>query len=839
MSRLPAQNRTAIGASALLAMLGLLAAFGCDRRATQLREAQAACVQALRTGNLKVALSKARDGLTMAGSSRDAVWEWTFRLLRAETLILQLNPTDALTDLTEAMPLEPEMRSLRARQHYLNGKASVARGDLRRGLDFVQKGMNLAPSSDTQLDLAVLSGQIRLRLGEQADAETLLADAAAQASDRGDHYHQALALNDLGMGRLVRNRFDEALALFERVLALDDLRAHTIYSLSLNNAGICHMQLGDYEGAISLERRAVEVQERLGLPDRLEHALGELGRTYLGSGDVARGVSHLQRAFDLSKASHLDSDAVIWASALADAHIELGEWAEAEAFNQQAIQLRHNASAAKAVWNTLYSARIAEGRGRADDAERLFQSAVARSAGEPAVGWEANAGLARVALGRHQLGRASASYERALEIIERTRSDLLKADYKLSYLTSLIQFYREYVDALITQGATDRALEIADSSRGRVLADRQRIASPARVGAARFRSAARQSGSVALFYWLQPKASWLWVVTAAEIHLLKLPAADRIAALVQDYQGTIASSLTDPLGAGSASGDELYAALVEPAARWIPSGAKLLIVADGALHGLNFETLPVAGPRRHYWIEDAEIQTVPSLGLLTTSSGGRARDWKGHAARSSASLLLIGAPSVSDPKFPALRYASSEMTKVAAHFEPDRVVSYEGPRASPAAYRDSSPERFSMIHFTAHAAANVESPLDSAVILASDKGTHKLYARDIADVAPSLEAELVTVSACRGAGERAYSGEGLVGFAWAFLRAGARRVIAGLWDVDDQSTADLMDALYAGLAQGDSPSRALRRAKLAMLQRGGTLARPYYWGPFELFTVSP
>jgi CHAT domain-containing protein len=64
-------------------------------------------------------------------------------------------------------------------------------------------------------------------------------------------------------------------------------------------------------------------------------------------------------------------------------------------------------------------------------------------------------------------------------------------------------------------------------------------------------------------------------------------------------------------------------------------------------------------------------------------------------------------------------------------------------------------------------------------------------------------------------------------------------VIAGLWDVDDESTATLMDSLYAGLAQGDSPAHALRQAKIAMLRRGGSLARPYYWGPFELFTIAP
>ena len=112
----------------------------------------------------------------------------------------------------------------------------------------------------------------------------------------------------------------------------------------------------------------------------------------------------------------------------------------------------------------------------------------------------------------------------------------------------------------------------------------------------------------------------------------------------------------------------------------------------------------------------------------------------------------------------------------------------------PAAYGGDA-RQFTFVHFTAHAAANVESPLDSAVILSGPDDAYKLYARDVAEM--PLRAELVTVSACRSAGERAYSGEGLVGFAWAFLRAGARQVIAGLWDVDDRSTAELMDRLYA------------------------------------------
>jgi len=99
-----------------------------------------------------------------------------------------------------------------------------------------------------------------------------------------------------------------------------------------------------------------------------------------------------------------------------------------------------------------------------------------------------------------------------------------------------------------------------------------------------------------------------------------------------------------------------------------------------------------------------------------------------------------------------------------------------------------------------------------------------------------LAADLVTISACRSAGARSYSGEGLVGFVWAFLQAGARSVIAGLWDVTDSSTPGIMDVLYAQINQGRSPADALRQAKLALINSPGNYRKPYYWGPFQLYT---
>jgi CHAT domain-containing protein len=299
---------------------------------------------------------------------------------------------------------------------------------------------------------------------------------------------------------------------------------------------------------------------------------------------------------------------------------------------------------------------------------------------------------------------------------------------------------------------------------------------------------------------------------------------------VRTHQTTIVTSLANPLQSTNTAGDKLYAMLVAPFARVLKPGSSVIIVPDGPLTRMNFETLPVDGPQRRYWIEDVSISVAPSLGTLAAATPRKATGDRD-------SVLLIGDPAPTDPEFPQLRHARTEIDAIAGAFPHVEKAIYRGPEASPAAFRQAKPDRFGLIHFTAHAAANAMSPLDSAVILSRDATGYKLYARDVAE--QKLNAELVTISACRSAGDRTYSGEGLVGFAWAFLRAGAQRVLAGLWDVDDRSTAELMTMVYAGLAKRESPAAALRTAKLALIARGGTVAKPYYWGPFQLIVATP
>jgi CHAT domain-containing protein len=801
-------------------------------------------------GELAEAQRLSEKGAAEAGPQADSPWSWRFRLQRGDILISERNLTDVRDLVRATLPPDASFDSLRARQAFLEARLLLADRRFDDALSLARRVGQIAPrDQQVRFDAEPLAGQILFQTGRWDEGEALLTGTVSAASEARDRYHEAFALHQLGMGQLVRNRFDQALPFFERVLAFSDLSAMSIYAKALNNVGICYSRLGQFERAIVVQRRAVDLQSRRPRSAEYEQALGQLGNTYLlqtlgqhgksqtdgGNSQTGNdGMSYLQRAFEVARDAGIPADATLWAGNLAQAHIDRRQWDEAERYNEEAKRLWTSTRNGNPVYYTLNSAMIAFGRGRIDSASRLYEEALGAQNAPPAVVWGAHFELAQVAVAQKDPSRAARHFEAVLDIIERTRSDLLKTDYKLSYLTHLISFYQAYVHTLVQQGLADRALEIADSSRGRVLAERQSVKAPARIDAGAFRSLARQTGTVFLSYWLMPATSYVWVISGTGIKCVELPPASEIETLVRAHQSAIANVLADPLAASEGAGSQLYRRVVAPAVAGLPPGTRFVIVPDGALHAVNFETLPVddpRGPKRHYWIEDAEIQIAPSLTSLTTMTTTK------PGSPATRSLLLIGNPAPRAPEYPALGYAAAEMTEIAKHFETANVTSYDGVKASPTSYRGARPEQFSFIHFTAHATANFESPLDSAVILSGSDQAYKLYARDVA--ARPLTAELVTVSACRSAGERAYSGEGLVGFSWAFLRAGARRVVAGLWDVDDRSTAELMDRMYGALAAGDSPARALRKAKVSLMAEGGAAARPYNWGAFEMFTVTP
>jgi CHAT domain-containing protein len=480
--------------------------------------------------------------------------------------------------------------------------------------------------------------------------------------------------------------------------------------------------------------------------------------------------------------------------------------------------------------------RLTEGlikaaRGDAAGAEASYRGVLSSADADRDLSWETRAALAQLRVLQGQPAEADAEFQRAFAIIERSAADVQRTDHKLSFYSRFDEFQDAYVEFLVSRGDSRRALEVADRGRAHLLREKLREGLPPQaLSAAQFQQSAGAMHAAILFYWLAPSRSFVWAVSRTGIALAVLPGEDAIAARVDAYQRLVLRA-RDPLAEAAPDARWLYDTLVLPVQSAVPPESRVVFVPDGALHRINPETLIAGAPAPHYWIEDVTISIAPSISVLATAPRAPA------GAGASRAILLIGDPLPSGPEFPRLAHAAREIARISDQFAPDARTVYSGAQADRHAYLGSDAARYAFIHFAAHGIANREAPLESAVVLSPTGDASKLYARDILRI--PIRADLVTISACSGAGSRTYAGEGLVGLTWAFLTSGASNVIAALWNVDDASTAALMEDLYARLARGDAPAEALRRSQLTLVKSSSAYRKPFYWAPFLTYTRSP
>jgi tetratricopeptide (TPR) repeat protein len=174
-----------------------------------------------------------------------------------------------------------------------------------------------------------------------------------------------------------------------------------------------------------------------------------------------------------------------------------------------------------------------------------------------------------------------------------------------------------------------------------------------------------------------------------------------------------------------------------------------------------------------------------------------------------------------------LAVAPKSQTKIALNFAANRAAATNGELA-----------HYRYVHFATHGLLNNVHPELSGLVLSlvNARGQPQngfLRTMDIFNL--QLNAELVVLSGCRTGLGKDIRGEGLVGLTRGFMYAGSKRVMASLWNVSDEATAQLMRKFYQGLfgPQQLSPAAALRAAQLA-LRRESRWQSPYYWASFVM-----
>jgi CHAT domain-containing protein len=770
---------------------------------------------------------------------RDSNREWAakFQLLEAQALVWRGKNEEALQVLA-ARPVIFNSQEEIIESLTLAGVASTYLNRFEEANEKFTEARKLCkpPIYAACGQVPLRGGVLALQRGQVVEARELFLESSSYARTRNDRSLEASAFLNLGRTALQAEHFDEAVDWSRSAhrLAVELGQAERAEA-ALGNLGWAYYELGDKDKALEFTLEANQAATKLGSVRNQIKWLANVGLIYQDTGDTQHALQVYQRSLNLASQINSKEDILISLEDLTFLSIDEGKLEAANGYIDQLEPLvRGSGNRLDELEVTLAQGEIAAARHESEQAEKLFRTVEHDPASQTSMRLGAEHQLATLYEAQGNITEAEGMYRTALTTFEGARAELKNEDSKLPFLANATPVYDDYIHFLVKQGKTDDALAAADQSRARTLAQGLGVNSnkPSLQPAAwRGTGIARKAGATVLFYWLGEKQSYLWAITPQKTTLFALPAQSEITPLIERYR----KAILGPSGAGNTvrkEGVDLYRVLVEPAAALIAPNSNVVVVSDGPLSLLNFETLIVptatSDPAPHFWIEDANIVSAPSLYLLASRKPTRSTHGK---------LLLLGDAVSPNPDYPDLPMASVEMRQIEKHFGTQDETVFARRSATSGAYLETPLQQYSYIHFVAHGVASRTDPLDSAIILSrtgAAEDSFKLHAREI--IQHPIDARLVTISACYGGGTRSYAGEGLVGLSWAFLRAGAHNVIGALWEASDDSTPALMDSLYQGLEEGMNPSAALRQAKLTLMHSQARFSQPFYWAPFQIYT---
>jgi tetratricopeptide (TPR) repeat protein len=633
----------------------------------------------LRRGDPKTALVRADAGLRAEPSPR-------FQLLKAEILLTSGQVPEAARFLESLSP--PEQPQLHARWRMLQAQADYMQSDFLRAESALKEARTLAagvndPMLSAEIDMREAS--LDVRRGDTSAADPIFRRVLHAATEHGDDYLAANAMGNLGYLYLNASRYDQAIYWLERALReFQKLGSEVLYARTLGNLGACHFRIGNYDQAVAYSEEAARRSAKAGNKRDQQTWLGTIATARLDQGDYAQAAAGFREVLAIALETGNKESAAWWLNNLTLASINLGDLDAAERYNRQTLEL--GVSTWSDYYRRVHEAEIAAARKDLPRAETLFRAVLTAQSADPAPVLDAETGLAEVLAKSGRFAAAEAEFRSAMTRIEHERSQLVRDEYKLSYQASLMDTYQKYVDFLVERGETDRALEIAESGRARLLDDKLNAKkdSPRQVSSAVLRGIARSSGCVLLSYWLGPQRSFVWSVTRDRIAAHVLPAEKKITPLVESYRSFI-EALRDPLAAEFSPVRELSATLLGPVQSELAAGSCAFVVPDRSLNSLNFETLPDPENGSRYFVDRVTLEVAPSLGLIAA---------RAPEAKSKPSILLIGNPEPAVEEYPRLPYAGREMKTIAAAVQPARV--FEGAEARPAVYRESHPETFQL-----------------------------------------------------------------------------------------------------------------------------------------------
>jgi CHAT domain-containing protein len=665
------------------------------------------------------------------------------------------------------------------RYEALVGHGMLEWEEYEKALKYFGDALSIAKrNADIQPPLLIYSGQIEalIALSRTTEARQLLDAALAEARAQSATGYEAELHQRYGMLEWKHGTRSRAIAEFQEAVQLgNELEAQRIAGQSSLTLAQVLQEDGDLAGAQRAILRCVANARLAGDRLLLPAALAEAGRIYVGMGKTSAADELFEQASDIASGI-ISSVPTLTAK---DQFIATLDALYIDHFRLHAK--RHDTAGAFRV--------LEQARGRA-------VADVLRSGGSET---------------RPQTARPTEPEKRVAQLQLRLMRTHNKAE-RQRLLAALERSEEEEYPALVAPAS-------ASSGKPRqpvALAELQHDLPP---------------GQAVLEYLLAEPHSYCLSVTRDHASIIEIPGKAQITKAVEAHLAAIKSR-----SEFRQSGRELFKMLFPPGAA---AARNLVVVPDGALHGLPFDTVveengkmlvsahtvsySPSGTVLHLLLH--RHATPPPLPLLAVATGA-------DGVAQGAGLAQRNMFNLDGSVLPPLPAANSEARSVAEIIGPKSVV-ITGTDATKTAVRKQPLARYRVLHFAVHGWASPDRPERSGLAFFPDETDGGLWQlRDI--VRTKLQADLVTLSAC-GAGSGKVSGTaGIANLVMAFLAAGAKSVVANLWDSDDTFTRALMGSFYRHLVQRLPAGEALRQAKLEMLQRYGSEAPPILWAGFTL-----
>lgn len=717
----------------------------------------------------------------------------------------------------------------------------------------------LAQTLDIQAGIKLASGKTELSFATYQQAEKIWQKLGNNISVTRSKINQSQALRVSGFYRRALN------ILLDANKHLQNQPESPIKVSSLRSLGNALQLSGDFEKSQEILEQAIKMAEKLQLPEDMSNGELSLGNTLRAKGDFESAIAHYQKAVDVAPNSLTKVQAQINQLSLL---VEMKKTADAKALNaviqSQLASLPINRAS---IYARINFARHSRQISNLQDVARILADSVQQAQSindkrsqsyalgslgevyEQTQQWLEAQKLTQKALfiaqeieasdiayiWHWQLGRlfrkqgnvteAIAAYDLAISTLQSLRSDLVAVnrDVQFNFRDSVEPIYRESVELLFQEGKPDldkvrqriEALQVAelDNFFREACLNNQFVVLDKVVD--------QDNPNTAIFYpvILENRLEVILKLPNKPLtHKTVIASRQEVEqALIQLRQDIVQPEKTKKVKQLS---QKLYNWLIKASEADLKTSDvnTLIFIPDGLLRNIP---MAVLYDGEKYLIEKYAIALSPGLQIFTpTPSTANFTALIGGLSEIPKNEIFAPLPNVETE----IKQIQELGIKTTTLLNENFISAKLGKIINNQPYR--------IVHLATH--GKFSSKATETFILAYDK---RIYVGELDVLLKSRSAkltepvELLVLSACETATGDNRATLGLAGVA---IKAGARSTLASLWNINDESTAFLINEFYRQLIRGKSTkAEALRQAQIKML-KDDIYSRPAQWSPYVI-----